>query len=399
MAATGRQRRAGRASAGIAQAMAVLALLLPPPLLAQSYPNPLNNTATVTAPTDVADPTPGNNSATDTNALALQAQLSVSKALVSATPVAAGGAVQYRIQVNNAGPSAASGVGVVDTVSSLLTNVTWSCQPTTAASSCAQPSGSGNAVNVLVNVGVGDSVVLLVNGTAPAATPATVPANTVSLVLPTGTTDPTPGDNTASTPAVPVQANALVAVNDSFATPLSSTTGGSTPTVLGNDTLNGSPVVGGNLIISLQNAPAGFTINSAGVIAVPAGAAAGATSIGYQICENASPTNCATASASLIITPTAVDDSFNALAGAATLSGNLASNDNAPAGATYSTSGTPVPGATISSTGTLTYAPTGGHHPAGIDSLPGVPARAEWQRLFHRHGIGAGRRQCAGRCR
>ncbi|WP_172838044.1 Ig-like domain-containing protein [Stenotrophomonas sp. LM091] len=375
MAATGRQRRAGRASAGIAQAMAVLALLLPPPLLAQSYPNPLNNTATVTAPTDVADPTPGNNSATDTNALALQAQLSVSKALVSATPVAAGGAVQYRIQVSNAGPSAASGVGVVDTVSSLLTNVTWSCQPTTAASSCAQPSGSGNAVNVLVNVGVGDSVVLLVNGTAPAATPATVPANTVSLVLPTGTTDPTPGDNTASTPAVPVQANALVAVNDSFATPLSSTTGGSTPTVLGNDTLNGSPVVGGNLIISLQNAPAGFTINSAGVIAVPAGAAAGATSIGYQICENASPTNCATASASLIITPTAVDDSFNALAGAGTLSGNLASNDNAPAGATYSASGTPVPGATISSTGTLTYAPTGGiTQPASIPYQVCLPA-------------------------
>ena len=359
MAAVGRQGRAGRASAGIAHAMAVLALLLPPPLLAQSYPNPLNNTATVTAPTDVADPTPGNNSATDTNALALQAQLSVSKTLVSASPVAAGGPVQYRIQVNNAGPSAASGVGVVDTVSSLLTNVAWTCQPTTAASSCAQPSGSGNAVNVLVSVGVGDSVVLLVNGTAPAATPATVPANSVSLVLPSGTTDPTPGDNTATTPAVPVQANALVAANDSFTTPISSTTGGSTPTVLGNDTLNGQPVVGGNLIISLQNAPAGFTINSAGVIAVPAGAAAGATSIGYQICENASPTNCATATASLVIAPTAVADSYNVNAGTPSLTGNLAANDNAPAGATYSQTGTPVAGATISSTGTLTYAPAG----------------------------------------
>ncbi|WP_295521512.1 Ig-like domain-containing protein [uncultured Stenotrophomonas sp.] len=359
MAAVDRQGRAGRASAGIAHAMAVLALLLPPPLLAQSYPNPLNNTATVTAPTDVADPTPGNNSATDTNALALQAQLSVSKTLVSASPVAAGGPVQYRIQVNNAGPSAASGVGVVDTVSSLLTNVAWTCQPTTAASSCAQPSGSGNAVNVLVSVGVGDSVVLLVNGTAPAATPATVPANSVSLVLPSGTTDPTPGDNTATTPAVPVQANALVAANDSFTTPISSTSGGSTPTVLGNDTLNGQPVVGGNLIISLQNAPAGFTINSAGVIAVPAGAAAGSTSIGYQICENASPTNCATATASLVIAPTAVADSYNVNAGTPSLTGNLAANDNAPAGATYSQTGMPVAGATISSTGTLTYAPAG----------------------------------------
>ena len=375
MAAAGRQGRAGRASAGIAHAVAVLALLLPPPLLAQSYPNPLNNTATVTAPADVADPTPGNNSATDTNALALQAQLSVSKSLLSASPVAAGGPVQYRIQVNNAGPSAASGVGVVDTVSSLLTNVTWTCQPTTAASSCAQPSGSGNAVNVLVSVGVGDSVVLLVNGAAPAATPATVPANSVSLVLPSGTTDPTPGDNTASTPAVPVQANALVAVNDSFTTPISSTTGGSTPTVLGNDTLNGQPVVGGNLIISLQNAPAGFTINSAGVIAVPAGAAAGATSIGYQICENASPTNCATATASLVIAPTAVADSFNVQAGTPSLTGSLAANDNAPAGATYSQTGTPVAGATISSTGTLTYAPAGGIlQPVRIDYQVCLPA-------------------------
>lgn len=85
MAARRTQGRARRASAGIAHAVALLALLLSPTLLAQSYPNPLNNTATVTAPTDVGDPTPGNNTATDTNALALQAQLSVTKTLLSAS--------------------------------------------------------------------------------------------------------------------------------------------------------------------------------------------------------------------------------------------------------------------------------------------------------------------------
>ena len=362
MAATGKHSRAGTASARIACTLALLALLLPPPLplLAQSYPNPLNNTATVTAPTDVADPALGNNSASDSNALALQAQLSVTKTLLSTTPVAAGGTVQYRIQVNNAGPSAASAVSVVDTVSPLLTNVSWTCQATTAASSCAQANGSGNAINVQVNVGVGDSVVLLVNGTAPTSTPATVPANTVSLVLPTGTTDPTPGDNSATTPAVPVQANALVANNDTFATAVSSTTGGNTPTVLGNDTLNGAPVNGATLIIALQGAPAGFTINSAGVIAVPAGAAAGATALTYQNCENASPTNCATATASLIISPTAVNDSFNATGGAASLSGNVASNDNAPTGATFSAIGTPPAGLTLSADGSFVYAPAGG---------------------------------------
>ncbi|WP_312236218.1 Ig-like domain-containing protein [Stenotrophomonas sp.] len=361
MAATGKQSRAGRASARIACAMALLMmLLLPPPLLAQGYPNPLNNTATVAAPTDVSDPTPGNNSATDTNALALQAQLSVTKTLLGASPVAAGGAVQYRIQVNNSGPSAASAVGVVDSVSALLTNVSWTCQGTTAASSCAQSSGTGNAINVQVNVAVGDSVVLLINATAPTATPATVPANTVALVLPPGTTDPTPGDNTATTPAVPVQPNALVANNDAFATPISSTTGGNTPTVLANDTLNGAPVNGANLIIALQNAPAGFTINGTGVIAVPAGATAGATNLTYQICENASPTNCATAIASVIIGPTAVNDSFNATGGAPSLSGSVAGNDNAPAGAQFSLTGTPPTGLTLNSDGSFTYAPAGG---------------------------------------
>jgi len=322
-----------------------LALLLPSLLLAQSYPNPLNNTATITAPTDVADPTPGNNSATDTNALALQAQLSVTKTLLSATPVAAGGAVQYRIQVSNAGPSVASAVAVVDNVSPLLTNVVWTCQGSTGASACAQASGTGNAINVQVNVAVGDSVVLLVNGTAPTSTPATVPANTVSLLLPTGTTDPTPGDNSATTPAIPVQANSLVANNDTFAAAISSATGGSTPTVLANDTLNGAPVNGANLIIALQSAPAGFTINSAGVITVPAGAAAGATTLTYQICENASPTNCATATASFIVAPTAVNDSFNAVGGAASLSGTVSSNDNAPAAAIFTAIGTPPAGA------------------------------------------------------
>ena len=360
MAATGTQRRAGMASAGIAYAVALLTLLLPPTLRAQSYPNPLNNTATVTAPTDVADPALGNNTATDTNALALQAQLSVTKTRLSASPVPAGGAVQYRIQVSNAGPSAASGVAVVDNVSALLGNVAWTCQATTAASSCAQSSGTGNAVNVLVNVGVGDSVVVLVNATAPTTTPSTVPANSVSLVLPSGTTDPTPGDNTASTPAVPVQANALVAVNDTFATPISSTTGGSTPSVLGNDTLNGTPVNGASLIIALQNAPPGFTINSGGLITVPAGAAAGATTLNYQICESASPTNCATASASVVIAPTAVNDSFNAVGGSASFSGTLAGNDNVPTGAVYSAIGTPPAGLTVNSAGTFTYAPAGG---------------------------------------
>ena len=40
---------------------------------------PLVNTATITAPSGVADPTPGNNQATDTNPSNAQADLTIAK--------------------------------------------------------------------------------------------------------------------------------------------------------------------------------------------------------------------------------------------------------------------------------------------------------------------------------
>ncbi len=336
-------------------------LLLPLAVSAQTYPTPLSNTGTVTAPADVGDPTPGNNSATDSNVPALQAQLSVTKTVTSPVPAPVGSIVQYRIQVGNAGPSNAIDVGVVDSVPVQLSNVDWVCTASGAGSSCGQAAGSGNAINLAVDVGVGGNVVIVVSGTAPGVTPATIAANTVSLVLPPGTTDPTPADNTATTSPLAVQPLLLVANEDTFATPISSLAGGSTTTVLSNDTLDGGPVVAGNLQIQLTAAPAGYTIDPAGVIVVPAGAPAGAAQVTYRICETASPANCASAVAHLVVGPRASDDSFNVNGGASTFTGNLALNDNAPAGALYSLVGAPVPGLTIASTGgSFTYAPAGG---------------------------------------
>ncbi|MBJ7516253.1 MAG: hypothetical protein JHC82_08470, partial [Stenotrophomonas sp.] len=88
----------------------LLALLMPATLLAQTYPSPLSNTANVGPPADIGDIALGNNSATDSNVLALQAQLSVSKSILGPTTVAAGGQVQYQVQVGNQGPSSALGV-------------------------------------------------------------------------------------------------------------------------------------------------------------------------------------------------------------------------------------------------------------------------------------------------
>ncbi len=68
----------------------------------------LANTATIASAT--TDPTPGNNSATDTNTLAPQVDLVVSK-LESADPVTAGGTdLTYTVTVLNDGPSTATSV-------------------------------------------------------------------------------------------------------------------------------------------------------------------------------------------------------------------------------------------------------------------------------------------------
>ena len=70
----------------------------------------LSNTATVAAPA-VTDPTPGNNSATDTDTIIAQADLAitVTDGVTTATP---GGAVTYTITASNAGPSNATGATV-----------------------------------------------------------------------------------------------------------------------------------------------------------------------------------------------------------------------------------------------------------------------------------------------
>ena len=56
------------------------------------------------APGGVTDPTPGNNSATDSDTLAAQADLSITKT-DGVTTATAGGSVTYTITASNSGPS------------------------------------------------------------------------------------------------------------------------------------------------------------------------------------------------------------------------------------------------------------------------------------------------------
>ncbi|WP_175497941.1 proprotein convertase P-domain-containing protein [Dokdonella immobilis] len=154
----------------------------------------LSNTATVTAPGGVSDPTPGNNSATDTDALSVLADLSITKT-DGQTTVAAGANSTYTIVSSNAGPQAIAGATVADTFPAALT-CTWTCTGTGGGTCTA--TGSGN-ISDSVNLPSGASVTHTATCTVALATPSgTVISNTATVAVPAGATDPTPGNNSAT---------------------------------------------------------------------------------------------------------------------------------------------------------------------------------------------------------
>ena len=152
----------------------------------------LSNTATVTAPAGVTDPTPGNNSATDTDTLAATADLSITKT-DGVTAATAGGSVTYTITASNAGPSNATGATVADTFPASL-SCTWTCAG--AGGGTCTASGSGN-INNTVNLPSGGSVTYTATCTISALATGTL-SNTATVTAPAGVTDPTPGNNSAT---------------------------------------------------------------------------------------------------------------------------------------------------------------------------------------------------------
>jgi len=153
----------------------------------------LSNTATVTAPGGVTDPTPGNNSATDTDTLAPQADLSVTKTdgQATATP---GSPITYTIVASNAGPSVANGATVADTVPAAITGATWTCAG--AGGGTCGVGGSGS-INDTVNLPAGGTVTYTLTGTvSPSATGSL--SNTATVTAPGGVTDPNPANDSAT---------------------------------------------------------------------------------------------------------------------------------------------------------------------------------------------------------
>jgi SdrD B-like domain len=117
---------------------------------------------------------------------------------------------------------------------------------------------------------------------------------------------------------ITVSVSLIDAVDNNFTpSPINGLTGGTTPTVFGNDTLNGAPFLPAAVIptITATGGLTGVSINPAGTLTVPANTPAGTYTVGYQICEAATPTNCDTANAIVVVNPPAIvanDDDFTA---------------------------------------------------------------------------------------
>jgi uncharacterized repeat protein (TIGR01451 family) len=215
----------------------------------------VSNTASVTAPSGVTDPTPGNNSATDTDTVtstSVTADLSITKT-DGVTSVNAGGSTIYTIVATNNGPSAVTGATVTDTAPTGLTIGGWTCAAS-AGSSC-PASGSGN-ISASVNLLNGGTATFTVNATVASNATGSI-ANTATIAVPASVTDPTPGNNSATdTDTIVVAANLALAKTDGK----TSYTPGGTATY--SITVTNSGPADATSVTVTDNLPAGLTLTA-----------------------------------------------------------------------------------------------------------------------------------------
>jgi uncharacterized repeat protein (TIGR01451 family) len=165
----------------------------------------LVNTATATPPAGITDPTPADNSSTDTDTLTAVADLAVTKTDGAAT-YTPGGTTTYTIVVSNAGPSAVVGATFADTFVAAITTANWTCIGAGGAT-CPAAAGSGN-ISAAVSMPVGGSLTYTVTATISGAATGDL-VNTATVAPPGGVTDPNPANNSATD--TDTEAAALVA--------------------------------------------------------------------------------------------------------------------------------------------------------------------------------------------
>ncbi len=325
----------------------------------------LVNSATVTPPGGVIDPTPGNNTATDTDTLTPQADLSVTKT-DSVASVVPGGSTTYAIVVTNNGPSNVTAATIADIMPAAVTSDTYTAVATLGATGFTA-NGSGN-INDTVTMPAGSTITYTVIADISASASGTL-VNTATVAPPGGVTDPTPANNSATDTdtlsaqvtlaAVKTDGSAnytpggtavyLVTVTNSGASDALNVTvtdllpPGLTLTANVSCTANGNatctPVVGsiGGTSFSMTNGVVGAGMGNSLVFTVPVAFAPSMTT--NPLLNTATATDIATGSA-------ASDTDSNALAPQVSLS--VAKTDNS---ATYTPGGTATYTVTITNGG------------------------------------------------
>jgi uncharacterized repeat protein (TIGR01451 family) len=216
----------------------------------------LSNTATVTPAAGITDPVPGNNSATDTDNINQQADLSIT-ITDAPDPVTAGNNVTYTLTAANAGPSNASAV----TISLPLgANTTFVSLSAPAGTTCTSPAvGAAGTVNCSVTSDLAPSatviITVVVNVNAAFAGTISATASVSSTA-----TDPVPGNNSAT-------ATTLVNASTVVVTGVAATPGGTitcvSPVVIGNATTCTVTASPGSGIVSVTGC--GGTLGAGGV--------------------------------------------------------------------------------------------------------------------------------------
>ncbi|MNS06832.1 Large cysteine-rich periplasmic protein omcB precursor [compost metagenome] len=188
--------------------------------------------------------------------------------------------------------------------------------------------GDTDVVNVLDNDTLNDVPVIPSEVVVTVTTPASNPGVELDPATGTVSVDPqtpagsytiiyqlcevlNPTNCDSATVTVVVEAAEIEANNDTNATPVNGYAGGNAiPNVLTNDLLNGVAVLPSQVTISVVpgSVPAGITFNTTtGAVDVLAGTAAGSYTFDYTICEILNPTNCDTATITVVVGAAPID--------------------------------------------------------------------------------------------
>ena len=144
------------------------------------------------------------------------------------------------------------------------------------------------------------------------------------------------GNNNCSSATVTVAVGVSLIVaeddnDDTFKIP-NGANGGTTSSVLTNDTLNGvTPPNTASITLTWTNVPTGIQTHTDGTISVPAGTPAGTYTVSYRICERLNGSNCSSATVTVVVgqaSLTAVDENFTVTNTTTTTTDSVLNNDS-----------------------------------------------------------------------